>query len=119
MNNKLAKKLKDCGFPQGTEPCEICSDKDKNCPIAIYNDEQLKFPTLEELIDECNCQCFNLDKRAKWASGGQWFCEGSILKEGENDNIKVDSTKMPELIKRGFGKTLKEAVANLWLELNK
>ena len=109
MKYKLAKQLKDAGFPQRNERILYCY------PLK---EDNVAYPILEELIEACNCQCFNLDKRAKWASGGQWFCEGSILKEGEDD-IKVDLNKMPELTKRGFGDTPEEAVANLWLELKK
>jgi len=119
MNYELAKKLKEAGFPQEgefvwidrnlkkTETNEqrtivlwkdVVSEWEPNCEILCYN------PTLSELIYACSKEVnFILVDR-----GNFWECGGNDEnEEGMNIWGKVE------------GKTPEEAVANLWLSLNK
>lgn len=116
MNYELAKKLKDAGFPQKPKsefPLFICED----------NKEPLQVPTLSELIEAC----------------GEGF--KALIDEGESFEINPDYSKGKMIHKRwmagipygfddgsafitddkkyGDGNSPEEAVANLWLELNK
>lgn len=92
MNCELAKELKDAGFPQ------VNHDEDD-----FYHEtfgEDISNPTLSELIEACG------DKFASLSKGmfpNQWMCLGGTL-EG---NLKTG------------GDTPEEAVARLWLALNK
>ena len=90
MNYKLAKKLKEAGFPHNFD----------------YNDHEMNVPTLEELIEACGddltalIQGFN---KIGW--------EATYLLGGENPHH--------DAYVKGEGKSPEEAVANLWLELHK
>ena len=103
MNYKLAKQLKDAGFPQGVKG----SDKgDASTGTWLWDDIDLRnkssktyVPTLSELIEACfklknPISIFRLDFDQGW-----WTAEtnGWVV---------------------GRGKTPEEAVANLWLALN-
>lgn len=92
MDYSLAKKLKDAGFSQvggGRTSAEIIGMK----RVETY------YPTLEELIEACGKEFWNLTKRNE---GGQfpWLAAAT-------DPIVAS------------GPTPTEAVAHLWLELNK
>lgn len=88
---ELAKKLKDAGFPQEMKDGSMLDDGLNN---EGYGPETAYDPTLSELIEACGESFVMLGHR-----GSGWFSE-SI------SNI-------------GNGTTPEEAVANLWLELNK
>lgn len=104
ISYELAKKLKDTGFPQDYHDC-IGDSKG----LCACNDERIirdvTIPTLEELIKACGGNFhalihtvdggINCDKEF-WSAG-----ETSLAKDWHN------------------GETPIEAVANLWLELNK
>lgn len=80
MNYKLAKQLKDAGFP-GSETCEK---------------DELYHPTLSELIEACGKDLMALIpiwKSKDWVAYGEDYAFS--------------------------GKTHEEAVAKLWLKLNK
>jgi len=113
MNYELAKKLKDAGFPQDNitmsrEGKDIsyvdsgkCTREDYSTLVsAEYTKKEDKcyLPTLEELIDACGMDFDNLERsRPTWtAHGGKTYL--TLHKEG---------------------KTPSEAVANLYLALNK
>ncbi len=96
MTYELAKKLKEAGFSQkernGLTWNDICELG--NCP-----EEKMKVPTLSELIEACGnkfgkIEFINDNQEYKWIATD---CEGNKCWE-----------KNPE-----------EAVAKLWLELNK
>jgi len=94
MNYELAKELKEAGFPQSNNPCTACfnagpGNRCSNCG----------FPTLSELIEACGEDFWNLgifrhDGRFPWVASS------------------VDPLT-------GSGSTPEEAVARLWLALNK
>ena len=94
MNYELAKQLKEAGFPQTgeffyTENESICNSKD----VGVHK------PTLSELIEACGDKIICLERGLK--SG--WFAFPTRRDAKPNGN----------------GDTPEEAVAKLWLELNK
>lgn len=101
MEYELAKKLKDAGFPQRGKSHEWCIENSQELlinPISIILNDAVSIPTLSELIEECGDKMFHLG------------C-----------SFTSDSKEWEARTPFGFGKgsTPEEAVANLWLELNK
>jgi len=97
MNYKLALELKKAGFPQGdisSLPQERYWIKEEVCYI----------PTLSELIEACGDD-FQL---TKWDLNSNWIASTEIYYDdaGYQDDI-------------GKGKTPEEAVAKLYIKLNK
>ena len=115
MDYELAKKLKDAGFPQN-DNCLQWFDKTYDFDLNDYNgcgmegeqdefkkDEDVALPTLSELIEACYKE-------------GIYF----ELQGYNNEWLAFDGTQLTkEFNKKGEGKTPEEAVANLWLALNK
>lgn len=91
MNYELAKKLKEAGFPKETFIVHY--------PNAKYPNRcgQSGTPTLSELIEACGGE---LQVLKRPYAGKGWFAHNSKATQG-------------------IGLTPEEAVANLWLELNK
>lgn len=104
MNYSLAKELKDAGFPQDLFLGSHFYSKDgirwhENIEReATYGD--CKEPTLEELIEACGDVFWTLTHSVGYK---QWYAESS-------DN----GTE-----RQGYGESPAEAVARLWLALNK
>lgn len=115
MEYELAKELKDAGFPQHSHltsapngGCPHWMDKkyhkfpnelpDCDCFVAI--------PTLSELIEACGERCTYL-----WRTVEGW-ATGEAQKRG--DHAMFDANFC-----RAEGKTPEEAVARLWLGLNR
>jgi len=94
MNPPLVKQLKDAGFPIRRYP-EWALEKDGLVPAVEW--EKNYVPTLSELIEACGEDFSHLYKGNK----SDWFVEGLFVDE------------------RYDGQTPEEAVANLWLALNK
>lgn len=129
MTYELAKSLKDAGFPQdkgllkandyGSFRCEgkgsVYLDGELHENHGAFRDEvwtsyekfkeAIYVPTLEELIEACGDVQFNL-RRADLLGVEHW--ETCIL-----------GNTRDEIIAEAQGSTPKEAVANLYLELNK
>lgn len=101
MKYELAKKLKDAGFPQQTEHtyCWVEAHQDWELDNGVTSTEKgfCACPTLSELIEACGDGFKHLDKEGKL-----WYAY----------NINGHSKDEGEL-------TPEEAVAYLWLELNK
>ena len=103
MEYKLAKELKDAGFPQ--------ADPNQAFNVGTFqyigdnsNKETLCYiPTLSELIEACGDKFDALGK-----------CKDDGMSKIVDGWIAVDEDN-----KRRWGKTPEEAVANLWLALNK
>jgi hypothetical protein len=95
MNYELAKELKDAGFPQVGESKQY---------LPAFTSE-VYIPTLSELVEACGDQGFQLEKgRSGWGgSEGNWNASKAV------DGKLVISS----------GSTTEEAVARLWLALNK
>lgn len=92
---KLAKQLKEAGFPQPEHwGCDICGPK-KECPIKEHYKDEVYNPSLSELIEACGGQFDNLERDGEY-------------------NWKAHSTSGHE-----DGKTPELAVAKLWLQLEK
>jgi hypothetical protein len=108
MDYDRAKKLKNAGFPQrkgidGTNtsaqikygfPIYVCEhgnqcEDTRWCPSSVF------YPTLSELIAACGNDFFRLESMMEG-----WECRGRN-------------------VQNSYGSTPEEAVANLWLELNK
>lgn len=100
MNYELAKQLKDAGFPY-SDKWEL--SEGRGATIEINNEQVMSVPTLGELIEECwdNFHGIFVVRADKvWTSHG-------YKSESEFDDIFC------------YGSTPEEAVANLWLNLNK
>lgn len=92
MTYELAKKLKDAGFPN--------SEKWRDTGTYIILDEDDSYPpTFSELIEACGDGFYQLHKQ-----GERFYASDGKSKIGYSELLKG---------------TPEEAVANLWLELNK
>lgn len=89
MNHELAQKLKDAGFPQIRG---IAVEAEGKSMYGVY------FPDLSELIESCSDKFLSLHRSNQKVPS--WMAFGTV-----EPTISFDS---PE-----------EAVANLWLALNK
>ncbi len=93
MNYELAKQLRDAGYPFNFG---VVSVLDSNPPIYRFS----HYPTLSELIEACGDKFKGITKEYGVAEWGMWAAHDV----GENTQL---------------GSTPEEAVALLWLELNK
>jgi len=95
MNYELAKQLKDVGYPQEAAKGSFLSG-------TWFEREKTYIPTLEELINVCGDEFGELAK-GNATIDSPWTASGLPVKIGFC----------------GQGKTPTEAVARLWLEINK
>lgn len=96
-----ALKLKNAGFPQKNNPVNFKNSWIEEDGNLMTEGEMVYFPTLSELIEQCikiNPIGFSIKRNAS----GTWVC----------------STDLAQPV-GGSGSTPEEAVANLWLALNK
>lgn len=118
MTYELAKKLKDAGFPQdrklggkvyfyeGRESQIVCEGEGYECDCTTESSDGygmgggIYAPTLSGLIEACGEKFLNLFYCAMMRNN--WWAECGCC-----------------YYKQGAGTTPEEAVANLWLELNK
>ncbi len=113
MDYELCKKLKDAGFPQNPASFIYVNGLGihynvNNATVTVENPEIVRAPTLSELIDACDKHSnkkgwITLSHNRGLIEGG-WYAEDSYF-DGDMSYIEVD------------GASPKEAVANLWLEL--
>ena len=96
MDFRLALKLKDAGFPQRNNIRAQAFHERK--------DEYIFAPTLEDLIKACDERMEGLDLKRKF-KGVEVYWQAQVVK----NTVFVDAE----------GDTMEEAVANLWIELNK
>jgi len=96
MDYELAKKLKDAGFPM--------PDIREGSHKVFQHPEYVVCPTLSELIEACGQKFFMLQNQDGITK--EW-----LAREARRWHIGP--------YKEGIGSTPEEAVANLWLELNK
>lgn len=104
MNYELCKKLKDAGFPLRTTDWQMVGREtiyflDGNGLDESSNRTGYISPTLSELIEACGENCM------------VWGNNAGIVYDVSPGTITYDIYES--------GKTKEEAVANLWLELNK
>jgi len=118
MDYELAKKLKDMGFPSKYKnwECKECgkpyedSEVGTSCVSCGWNgarkvDVVFRAPTLSELIEAC---VTNKEERCFYRLFYDWFEKQWEADAGTSDEHFA-----------GYGKTPEEAVAKLWIELNK
>lgn len=107
MNYELAKQLKDAGFPQIHNWCEEHKHDDVECPINSYeSNRDADIPTLEELIEACGDDFGEVGLAGSYEDRGRWRASQGWDGYGGYDNDV-------------YADTPTEAVANLWLSLNK
>lgn len=104
MNYELAKQLKEAGFPQKGKGHISSKGKEFKYEHIAYGDD-LYFPTLSELIEVCGDRFGSL---MRWSQDLSKFKKREWLASEEIDFGCKESGSTPE-----------EAVAKLWLELNK
>lgn len=103
MNYSLALKLKEAGFGQ-EERLGI-----GNGDMFLEGKKGLVYvPTLSELIEAIGDRFRNIELRQEDIEGGRW-----VAYSRENDDINCEVSIFKN------GQTPEEAVANLWLEINK
>ena len=109
MDYELAKKLKDMGFPKIRFTTFTATGSDE---VIL-----LEGPTLSELIEACGDKMVAL-QRGEVFNGPNY----EVKKGGWEAVSRWESYNPPEIDESfpfGKGKTPEEAVAKLWIELNK
>lgn len=113
MNYKLVKKLKDTGFPQKRTGKYFALGGEYEYPIIPCKEEYetVSIPTLSELIEACgdDFESLVLENYPK----GNKYWKAYQTDESYKGDCVVDCCGYES------GDTAEEAVANLWLELNK
>ena len=107
MDYTLALKLKEAGFPQDGYGEYIESPDIRGKQVAFLNPEKTCYvPDLSELIEACG------------ENGNKFDClhQQSVFRD---DDERWMARPIGLLCEDVFGNTPEEAVANLWLELNK
>lgn len=101
MKYELAKQLKDAGFPI----VEHLNKSPENIDRGFYGlpYDKVYAPTLSELIEACGDDFVKLTRMTTGKE--KWLAKGD--KESKRH------------VRKSFGSTPEEAVAKLWLELNK
>ena len=100
MDYELAKQLREAGWPQDMGLRPIVSARSRNYTALMLEKDEPVFPTLRELIDACGD---GVDALIRDDSGWDAY-----------SGYAVDYYSLKE-----YGETPEEAVARLWLELNK
>ena len=116
IDYKLAKQLKDTGWPQGLDYGQYCWLDTTNLPFKCMVDDEFtkptagnfyKIPTLLDLIEAC----------------GEWFL--CLIRMPDNTwrtNINRPTANIVKTIINGsdyiVGDTPEEAIAKLWLKIN-
>lgn len=112
ISYELAKQLKDAGFPQNTfkEGYFLWNRGERERAINTsrigdfpHKQETVYIPTLAELIEAC----------------GDDYGFGQLYRIGTKGNFSFHAETNIELILQTSGSTPEEAVAKLWLELNR
>jgi hypothetical protein len=100
MNYEICKKLKDAGFLQGGNDCSLCYIEPNGDLKSDWNnsEDSAYIPTLSELIEACGGRFKTLTKDKKHRDWIVWH----------DDEYQSFTDSTPE-----------EAVARLWLSLNK
>lgn len=107
MNYELAKALKDAGYPQKSAGDRINPKgylEYSGCWDDSNEDDYITLPTLSELIEACGEELEYLKKHIN-----AWEAKG----------LKTFEDPIPDKHFRTLGETPSEAVAHLWLALNK
>lgn len=111
MNYELAKKLKDAGYKLKVKMYRAVKKDNTLMTMGDITgnekegEDYIFFPEVHELIEECGDKFEYLNR----VNGGSWVAG---TKDSPREETLGDSNYVS-------GKTPEEAVANLWLELNK
>lgn len=103
MTYELINQLKEAGFP-------FRHAKTSDDILYTVGEVPLAIPTLSELIEACGDGLDSLQK-GSWKGSGKWLAYKSYWDDVDNHYEPQEPV--------GRGNTPEEAVANLWLELNK
>ncbi len=115
---ELAKKLKDAGFPiEWKNPRNTVHHTKTVVGISVGTDN-ISVPTLSELIEACGDGIFELLRQSEWHRNETGFIWIATLADVSKMTHLSFSQVGNSMVKSG-GSTPEEAVANLWLELNK
>jgi hypothetical protein len=112
MTYELAKKLKDAGFPQDKKEGKFIDDIGNYDEMGMY--KIIYIPTLSELIEECavsGCKEIMITNET-------YSCNGWEAWGNKKDSFGARMGERGADIEVS-GDTPEEAVANLWLKLNK
>jgi len=112
MNYKLAKQLKDAGFSQKDH-----YDENDNLVQFYNNGEFVSIPTLSELIEAC--RQLTINDLVIWEANGNWFAGIKEMPKKEYTVLSDTHTMEVPYEKYKIGETPQEALAKLWLKLNK
>lgn len=121
MNYELAKKLKDAGYSQKRKLGFYITSVDGILRTeSIYN-EMCYQPTLSELIEACDRDVITW-RRTYYEDGKYKKVFGADVVKGDIiQNPYAECSMLVEIYGNNMriGDSYEEAVANLWLELNK
>lgn len=118
MNYELAKELKEAGFPQTWPDGRLYFDEQGMVDYACEDhgsQEGVVIPTLSELIEACG----NVFESLSYARKGSEHPSNTEWLERDGRWIAVAEGPDGFTIEDKAGKTPEEAVARLWLALNK
>lgn len=104
LSYELTKELKDAGFPQTKDGLGYWYTEKSviiNAGIRVVDPERCYIPTLSELIEACGSDLITLERGQNEDGVISWVAYG--------DPDKIN----------GDGLTPEEAVANLWIQLQK
>lgn len=114
MNHALANELKDVGYPQNIPGLYAYADNSRtnvlNGSASTYGDQPVYIPTLSELIEAC-----------RNVKGYRQFCLEDPEKGWIATMLDIENSEPleDEYVSGGYCSTPEEAVARLWLALNK
>lgn len=115
MTYELAKQLKDAGFEMMQEPVDYSNGKPNREQMRLTNNDNDWFllPTLSELIEACGDELNTLLKFDNFKNPYTWVASTHSPCANYFEDFKEDNCLF------GEGSTPEEAVAKLWLTINK
>lgn len=130
MTYELVKSLKDAGFPQikydqwGRNNC-FSHYLGDNTEIhgtdwnewGGLTESDILIPTLSELIEACGDGIFNLLRQSEWHARTTDKWQAALARPDLVRGLTVSELSRVQTM--AYGKTSEEAVAKLWLALNK
>lgn len=115
MNYELAKELKDAGFPQGLMPLYDSEGYIHRSPEE--EESRVYRPALSELIEACNPA--KSDDMGLKTDLDRWHAFYDYNGYFEHHDKFKDADEMYAVQLNVYGQTPEEAIARLWLSLNK
>jgi hypothetical protein len=122
IDYELATELKDNGFPQSPYMNQLCEHEDFSHKLSskVLKCDWVSVPTLSELIEACGGDFGGLLKGnfLIWDYGNRKYNDFNGFYAGTVDGSDGSSLSV-DYEPHGYGKTPEEAVAKLWLAINK